>query len=254
MNGGHTGGQALSQPAHWRFWGTVLWGTLIAVIFTVLQVFVFFVIVGLRNRGLSESDFGAALESAVNDGTIISVATFATTVVCCALIAGIVKLKKHSVLRDYLAIRPVARGTLLKWMIVLACFLAASDLITILLGRPVVPDFMASAYATANPVWLIWAAIVIAAPLFEETFFRGFLFRGFESSFMRPAGAVVVTAALWAAIHIQYDLHDILIIFVMGLLLGAARAHTGSLLLPLAMHSAGNLAATVEAALLSGAG
>jgi len=252
VNGGKPGDDALREPAHWRFWGTVLWGVAIAIIFTVLQVVVLFVFLVMRNKGLSGSDFELALESAADDGTIISVATFATTVVCCALIAGIVKLKKHSILKDYLAIRPVARGTMLRWLALLACFAVLSDLITTLLGRPVVPSFMSSAYATANPIWLIWVALVIAAPLFEETFFRGFLFKGFESSFLKPLGAVLVTAALWAMIHIQYDLLDILIIFCMGLLLGAARAYTGSVLVPLAMHSAGNLLATVEAAVLAG--
>jgi membrane protease YdiL (CAAX protease family) len=252
MNGGNPGDDALREPAHWRFWGTLLWGAVIAAVFTVLQVVVFFVVVALRNRGVSGPDYGRALESAVNDGTIISLATFATTVVCCALIAGIIKLKKHSVLKDYLAIRPVARGTMLRWLGLLACFAIVSDLITTLLGRPVVPSFMSSAYATANPIWLIWVALVVAAPLFEETFFRGFLFKGFESSFMGAVGAILVTAALWAMIHIQYDLLDILAIFCMGLLLGAARAYTGSLLVPLAMHSAGNLLATVEAAVLAG--
>jgi len=41
--------------------------------------------------------------------------------------------------------------------------------------------------------------------LFEELFFRGFLFRGLSSSFMGPVGAVLVTSALWALIHTQYD-------------------------------------------------
>src|SRR5207248_1030086 len=188
-----------------------------AAVFTVLQIVIFFVVVALRNRGVSGPDYGRALESAVNDGTIISLATFATTVDCCALIAGIVKLTKHSVLKDYLAIRPVARGTMLTWLGLLACFAVVSDVITTLLGRPVVPSFMSSAYATSNPIWLIWVALVVAAPLFEETFFRGFLFKGFESSFMGAVGAVLVTAALWAMIHIQYDLLDILAIFCMGL-------------------------------------
>jgi len=38
-------------------------------------------------------------------------------------------------------------------------------------------------------------------------------------------------------------------IFCLGLLLGAARVHTGSLLLPLGLHAASNLEATIEAAL-----
>jgi len=109
---------------------------------------------------------------------------------------------------------------------------------------------MSAAYATATPVWTIWVAFVLAAPLFEEIFFRGFLFKGLESSFMGPIGAVFATAGLWAVIHIQYDAYEIATILCLGLLLGAARVFTGSLLVPLGLHAFANLVATTEAAVL----
>ena len=97
---------------------------------------------------------------------------------------------------------------------------------------------------------MIWVAVIIAAPLFEETFFRGFLFKGFESSFMGPIGAVLVTAGLWAVIHLQYDAYGMASIFLFGLLLGAARVFTASLLVPLGLHAAASLVATIEVAIL----
>lgn len=237
-------------PAHWGFWGTLLWGTLIAVVFSVLQAVVAVVILAVRKPGFSEADLERLLSAPEADGTVLAYSAFVTTVICCALVAGVAKLKKHSVLTDYLALRPVAFGTLLGWIGVTLGFAALSDVISILVGRPVVPEFMLSAYATAKPVWMLWVAIVIAAPLFEEAFFRGFLLKGFESSFLRPVGAVLVTATLWAAIHIQYELPEIASIFVLGLLLGAARLRTGSLAVPVAMHATSNLWATIEAAIL----
>jgi membrane protease YdiL (CAAX protease family) len=96
---------------------------------------------------------------------------------------------------------------------------------------------------------LIWLALIVAAPLFEETFFRGFLFKGFESSFIGPSGAVLATAGLWAVIHAQYNLYEMTIIFCLGLLLGGARRATGTLSVPLALHAVVNLVATIEAAL-----
>jgi CAAX protease family protein len=91
--------------------------------------------------------------------------------------------------------------------------------------------------------------LIIAAPLFEEAFFRGFLLKGLESSFMGPIGAVVVTAGLWALIHVQYDAFGMATIFCLGLLLGTARVFTGSLLVPLGLHAFTNLGATIEAAI-----
>ena len=73
---------------------------------------------------------------------------------------------------------------------------------------------------------------------------------GFRSSFLGPIGAVVLTPAAWAAIHLQYDAYGISTIFVMGCLLGTARIQTGSVLLPIGMHVLVNLIATTEAALL----
>ena len=207
-------------------------------------------VVASRYGDLPEADLTQLLGSVSHNGYFLSVTTFVTTVVCCALILGIIKLKKQAVVRDYLAIRVVTRRTMLKWIALLAGFIVLSDLITGLLGRPIVPEFMSEVYSTADPVWMIWVALIIAAPLFEETFFRGFLFRGFESSFMGTAGAVLLTAALWAVIHLQYDGYGVATIFCLGVLFGAARALTRSLLVPLGLHAAANLVATIEAWLL----
>jgi membrane protease YdiL (CAAX protease family) len=160
------------------------------------------------------------------------------------------KTQEHSILSDYLALRPVEFGILFRWIGVTLCWAAASDLVSILVGRPVVPEFTVSAYATSKPVWIFWVATVIVAPLFEEAFFRGFLLKGFASSLLRPIGAVLVTAALWAAIHVQYELPEIASIFILGLLFGAARLRTGSLVVPVVMHATSNLWSTVEAAIL----
>ena len=203
-----------------------------------------------RKANLSASDIERLLSSAAEDGYLLSLATFVTTVVCCGLVVGVIKLKKGSTLIEYLCIRPVSLGTMLKWIGLLAGFMVLSDLITTSLGRPIVPDFMSRAYATASPVWTIWIALILAAPLFEEIFFRGVLFKGLESSFLGPIGAVLVTAGLWAAIHIQYDAYEIATILCLGLLLGTARVFTGSLLVPLGLHAFANFVATTEAAVL----
>lgn len=138
----------------------------------------------------------------------------------------------------------------MRWIGFLLGLIVLSDSIAVLLGRPIVPPFMSAAYATANPVWMIWVALLIGAPLFEEALFRGFLFKGLEASVIGPIGAVLLTASLWAAIHIQYDLYEIGSIFCLGLLIGAARVITASIVVPLALHSGANLVATVEVAIL----
>jgi uncharacterized protein len=237
-------------PPHWGFWGTVLWGAVVSVTFVSLQIVTILVLGRVPQRGASGVELERFLESTLEDGTLFSIATFVTAAICCPLVLAIIKLKKDSQVRDYLALHAVPARIALRWFGALAVALAASDLLTLALGRPIVPSSMSALYATANPAWLFWGALIVAAPLFEEMFFRGFLFKGLEASFLGMAGTIVVTAAIWAVIHLQYDAYGIATVFVLGLLLGAARAYAGTLLLPLGMHSAANFVAAVETAAL----
>jgi membrane protease YdiL (CAAX protease family) len=230
-----------NEPPHWSFWATVLWGLLVAAIFTFVQGVIVF-----SRLGASTSE--DAIRSAAENGTEVSLAVFGTTLICCALIVGIVRLKEGAVARDYLALYPVSANVALKWLAYLAIAIVLSDGLTTMLGKPIVPEVMARLYESSEPAWLIWFALIFAAPLFEEFFFRGFLFRGFRHSYLGTIGAVVMTAALWALVHLQYDAYGIATIFALGLLLGAARARTGSLAVPLLMHALANLVALVETA------
>ena len=238
------------RPPHWKLPGTILWGIAIAFVFVLVQA-VTVLVLGLRDEhDLTEQQLLDLLASAHQNGVLLSLATFSSTVICCALVAVVIKLKRGSDLGDYLALQPVSLKTVLKWLALMAVFIAVTDLASFMLGQPIVPDFMKAVYASAKPVWLLWVALVVAAPVFEETFFRGFVFKGFAASFMGPVGAIVATAGLWALIHTQYDLYGIGTIFCLGLLIGWARVRTGSLWVPLAMHAMTNFVSTVETALL----
>jgi membrane protease YdiL (CAAX protease family) len=94
----------------------------------------------------------------------------------------------------------------------------------------------------------LWFAFILVAPLAEEAFFRGFLFTGVAHSRLGPAGAVVLSSLLWAALHLQYDLYGMAMIFLGGLLLGYARWQSRTVYVPFAMHVVQNLVATVEVA------
>ena len=56
----------------------------------------------------------------------------------------------------------------------------------------------------------------------------------------------------WAAVHLQYNWYEVAQLFILGLLLGAAKIKTQSLYIPLAMHSLNNLTAMVMLALYLG--
>src|SRR5688572_25673833 len=119
------------RDAHWGFWGTVLWGAVVSAIFVSLQIATILVLGRLPQRGASEGELARFLESTLEDGTLFSVATFVTTAVCCPLVLAIIKLKKDSQVRDYLALHVVPARTALQWFGALAVALVASDLLTL---------------------------------------------------------------------------------------------------------------------------
>jgi len=66
------------------------------------------------------------------------------------------------------------------------------------------------------------------------------MFRGWSESFLGPIGAIVLTSAVWAMNHTQYDLFGRLEIFVIGLALGHCRWRSNSTWLTVVVHSALN--------------
>jgi hypothetical protein len=190
----------------------------------------------------------AWLEGARADGLVLSVATIASALICVPLILRLVGRREASP-RAFLGLRPCPRRTLLLAALGMALFVAASDGLTVALGRSVVPPFMTTAYATARSPVLLLVALVVAAPLVEELFFRGFLVSTLTSVGAVRAMAVVPPSMIWAAVHVHYDLYGMTTVFVLGLLLAGARVASGSLWPPLLMHALGNAVALAEAAL-----
>ena len=81
---------------------------------------------------------------------------------------------------------------------------------------------------------LIWVAL---APLAEELFFRGFLFRIFEDRGRGPWVAAAVTTTLWVLIHAGRPWPMLVALAPIGGILFLLRQKTRSLLVPLAVHS-----------------
>jgi membrane protease YdiL (CAAX protease family) len=87
---------------------------------------------------------------------------------------------------------------------------------------------------TTAGILLFVILAVVLAPFFEEIFFRGFLFRGFSSSWGWVAGACV-SAAVFGIAHLQLDVFVPL--FALGLALAWVYKRTGSLWTSIAFHA-----------------
>jgi membrane protease YdiL (CAAX protease family) len=233
------------RAPQWGLAGTLCWGIVIAIITVIIQTLA---VIGYAI--FIYGDFSEELLTGLEyNGTALSIATFATFIFCSLLIFGIIKLKRNSNIGHYLALNTISLSEVKKWVLVIIALIVLTDSLTYLLGKPIVVEFMIKTHSSADIIWLFWIALIVAAPIFEELFFRVFLFAGLSSSFLGPIGAILVTSATWAAVHLQYDLYGIISIFVVGVVLGIARFTTGSILTTIMMHSIMNLVATVQTAI-----
>jgi membrane protease YdiL (CAAX protease family) len=86
---------------------------------------------------------------------------------------------------------------------------------------------------------LMLAGVSIAAPLCEEFFFRGLLQKGLLSSSLSKTGAVLLTAVVFSAFHL--DPVGFMARVELGVLFGLLRLYTGSLWPGIFAHAANNL-------------
>ena len=223
----------------WGYWTTLGW---VVVAFALSAGAGFIAVMVLRPE---------ILTSAVNlmtDGPLISLSTLVSATVQVGVLALAARLTGWPA-GEYLGlVRPAGRDAVVAFGALVA-FLFAFDAITYLLGRDIVTPFQADTYRSARAAGtlpLMWLAFVVAAPIAEEIIFRGFLFRGWIRSARNAKPGIVVIAALFAIVHVQYDWFGIMQVFLIGLALGWARWRSGSTLLTILMHALINFWGTLQ--------
>jgi len=235
------------------FWGTLLWGIAAYVALTAAQVAVML-------AALSWWDFtqGGSLdvETVAAHGVMVSLAAFAAAPAVLAVLALAVR-RVGADFSAYLALTPFSRHDLLVGLAAIALYIPFIAVLATWSGRPITPSIVVETYRTAREsgaLITLTLAVALVAPVTEEFAVRGFLFRGWAATRLGVPGTVLVTAALWALIHVQYEWFFVGEIFGAGLIFGLMRARSGSTWLTVALHGAYNLAALIEAAMLDPSG
>ncbi len=228
-----------AEPRPWGLWATAGFATVIAAAFIAVQAGTELVFLSMRGLGDGQDAAGDSF------GLRVALATIMSAPVGMGLTVLFAAARKGISVRTYLAVNYPASRELWRQLGYLVAFIIAVHVVMLVLDRSIVTPFEQRLYKTAQSPWLLLFAIVLAAPAFEETFLRGFIFQGLLSS-LGARGAIALTALLWALLHVQYDLVEISMIFAGGLLLGYARLRTNSILTPITMHSLWNLSSAIE--------
>src|SRR6266478_6904864 len=237
-------------PRIWKFWGTAWWGLFIFAAMFVGQIGVVAWFI-LRRGG--PIDIAAAVQ-VVGGGLTISLSVIMGLPAVLAALWIAIRITRTP-FADYLALRWTRWTNFLIGAVALFVLVAGWDLLSRATGREVEPGFMVDVLKSARAdgaLWLLVLAFCVAAPVSEELFARGFLYRGWSESFLGPVGAIVLSSMVWTALHLQYDWFFFGEVFSIGLLLGYLRYRTNSIWLTIFMHGLNNLAATLQSIWLAG--
>jgi len=233
----------------WGFWATTGWAVLGFAAWLAAQLGIVSIMLLWWNNRHPQQPISAA--DLISNGVALSIVMIGASPVLIGVLLLAVRRAGWRI-SSYLCLKLPTRREFAIALLSLAVVLFASDATTAMLGREVTPVFAVDVYRSARDAGalpLLVVALVVVAPAVEEIAFRGFLFRGFAASRLGVGGAIMVTSALWAATHAQYDRFGIAQVFLIGLLLGTARWLSGSTMLTMVMHGLTNAAATLQAAL-----
>jgi membrane protease YdiL (CAAX protease family) len=243
---------AQRPPRIWKFWGTALWGLFVfaAMFVGQLAVIAWFM---LRQEGPLDV---AAMIHVVSSGMTISLSVITGLPAVLAALWVAIRIS-GTPFAAYLALRWPSWSGLLLGAVALFVLVMGWDMISRATGRAVEPGFMGDVLKSARAagaLWLLVIAFCVAAPVSEEFFARGFLYRGWSESFLKAPGAILLSSAVWTVLHLQYDWFFLGEVFSIGLLLGYLRYRFNSTWLTVILHGCNNLAAVVQTYVLTGQG
>jgi uncharacterized protein len=243
-------------PFIWKFWGTTFWGLLVFVAMLLGQAAVVAWFVLQQPGPIDMASLAAAIHVVVGRGITISLSVITGLPAVLAALWLAVRVTRTP-FADYLALRWTSWTNLLLGVVGLTVLVMGWDLVSRVTGREVEPGFMGDVLKSAradSALGLLVIAFCVAAPISEEFFARGLLYRGWSESFLGPVGAILLSSMVWTALHLQYDWFFLGEVFSIGLLLGYLRYRFHSTWLTIFVHGLNNLAAVVQTVWLTGQG
>jgi hypothetical protein len=196
----------------------------------------------------------AAIQVVVGDGLDFSLSVITGLPAVLAALWLAIRVSRTP-FTDYLALRGTSWVNFVIGAVALGVLVMGWDALSRAVGHEVTPGFMGAVLQSARAdgaLWLLVIALCVAAPVTEELFARGFLYRGWSESFLGVPGAILLSSLVWTALHLQYDWFFFGEVFSIGLLLGYLRYRYRSTWLTIFVHGLNNLAAVAQTIWLAG--
>ncbi len=237
----------------WGFWATIAFSLIAFVVMSIIQGIVLVIYAAQQGTkfDLNDKNFTESINNYALDGDLLGLAEIPAATVGVLLILWFASLRKSITVKQYLHLYWPRIGSILKWLGIMFLVMIGMQVVMVSLGVET-PSFMTDVYSSTEHKWVLWVAVIIGAPFFEEFLFRGFLFEGLRHSFSKITNSaigttltVLITSGIWAVIHMQYGWIEILSIFAIGIAFALARLKTGSLYVPIAMHMMMNFFASL---------
>ncbi len=220
------------QPRPWGLWTTLGLSAVCYLVMNIVSTLIVWAFLGYRDKSIPM-------------GLIFWTTALVTDSACLALILLFVRLRRRYGLRQYLGLSAVKGRQVLTWIPSIFGLLLIYDLSMYMMHRPIVPQFLMDVYSSAYFLPGLLIVVLVVAPVFEEIFFRGFMFAGLQNS-IGSRWTTFLTALVWAVMHTQYDRWGRFFIFLGGIILGMARIKTRSIYTPIFLHSLISLLAIIE--------
>ena len=230
------------EPRVWKFIGTSLWGLALfgAMFAGQLTVVLWFLV------SSGEPIDTSVMTTLLSNGRIISLSVI-MGLPAILIVLWIATRFSRTPFADYLALRWPSWKMLAVGVAALVALMVVWEVISRVAGRESSPGLDVLKTARADgALWLLVIAFCVVAPITEEFFARGFLYRGWSETFLRPAGAILLSSAVWTMMHLQYNWFFLAQVFSIGLLFGYLRYRSNSTWLTVILHGLNNLAATIQ--------
>jgi uncharacterized protein len=226
------------------------WGIVATLSFAVLA-FGFGQAIG---AGAVTAAMGADLPRIAGDGAAVAVSLLVGDPVQVVTLALAARMTGEDLFK-YFALNVPRRRDAIIAIAGLALMIIAVDVLTLALGRDLVPAFELQIHRTAQAegaLISLWLALIVVAPVGEELLFRGFLFRGFVREQRDALPGILAISLIWSLLHVQYDWFGASQVFAIGMLLGYVRLYSGSTTLVIVLHMLLNFESVVETVVVLG--